>query len=70
MRATHTVSTRERRDDDSDSVRHGQVSAMLLNEFLKEHQAVQEVKKVAAVYRGPKGSAQNCAVLQQKFRRP
>jgi len=28
------VRTREKRDDDSDSARYGQVNAMLLNEFL------------------------------------
>jgi hypothetical protein len=72
MGATHAVSTRERGNDDSDSVRYGQVNAMLLNEFLKD--AVQELKnKLQQCTAGPKevrGVAQNCAVLQQKFRRP
>jgi hypothetical protein len=54
-------------------VPYGQVNAMLLNEFLKEHQAVQELKnKLQQCTAGPKevrGVAQNCAVLQQKFHR-
>jgi len=55
-------------------VRYGQVNAMLLNEFLKERQAVQELKnKLQQRTAGQKEVSrvsQNCAVLQQKFRRP
>jgi hypothetical protein len=64
MGATHAVSTRERGNDDSDSVRYGQVNAMLLNEFLKD--AVQELKnKLQQCTAGPKGSARRCAELRR-----